>query len=189
MSVISYLRDGGVVQGLTEDTVRDWLDKIRDKVGMAARQRSCEPREFAATLVAAIVSERNAAFAHIGDGACVIRRRDQTEWEVQSWPAHGEYASSTYFITDDPEPKLQFTTVSEPIFELAIFSDGLERLALDFTALRASEKFFNPMFAPIPTEKTGRNRALSKTLRSFLDSQKITARTDDDKSLLLARRA
>ena len=189
MSAAAYLRAGATVEGVTKDIIRSWIDEIRDKIGLAAQDRNSEPREFAATMVAAIVSDRNAVVAHIGDGACVVRRRDQTEWEVPSWPAHGEYASSTYFITDDPEPSLQFTTIAEPISEIAIFSDGLERLALDFTAFRASEKFFDPMFAPISVERTGRNRALSKTLRTFLASPKITARTDDDKSLLLARRA
>ena len=189
MSVVDYLRTEATVEGLTEDVVRTWLDDVRDKIGLAALHNNCEPREFAATLVAAIVSEHHAVLAHIGDGACVVRRHDQREWEVPSWPAHGEYASSTYFITDDPEPNLRFLTIGEPLSEIAIFSDGLERLALDFTALRASEKFFDPMFAPISTEKTGRNRALSNTLRTFLDGPKITARTDDDKALLLARRA
>jgi len=188
-SVVAYLRSGGSVEGITADAVRIWLDEIRDKIAAAARNRDSEPREFAATLVAAIISESGAIVCHIGDGACVIRRHAQAEWEVPSWPAHGEYASSTYFVTDDPQPNLQFSTIAEPISEIAIFSDGLERLALDFTNIRPSEKFFNPIFAPLSTETTGRNRTLSKSLRAFLDGPQITSRTDDDKSLLLARRA
>lgn len=188
MSAAGHLRLDGAGREVTIDLVRTWVDEIRDKIGLSASLKGCEPREFAATLVAAIVLKQCAYVVHIGDGACVVRRESRSEWEVPSWPSHGEYASSTYFITDDPEPHLQFQVISEPLSEVALFSDGLERLALDFTALRASEKFFDPMFAPISVEKVGRNRKLSKTLRDFLDSPKITDRTDDDKSLLLARR-
>jgi hypothetical protein len=44
------------------------------------------------------------------------------------------------------------------------------------------------MFAPLANLEAGRNRALSKSLRSFLDSQQVVQRTDDDKSLVMARR-
>lgn len=186
---VTYVRDGGIVDNIKEDTIRNWLDEIRDRISAAARSKDSVPREFAATMIAAVVSDRIATIAHIGDGACVLRRRENQEWEVPSWPAHGEYASSTYFVTDDPQPNLRFTIIDAGISELAIFSDGLERLALDFSDNRPSEKFFGPMFAPIAVNRAGRNRSLSKALRSFLDSPKITERTDDDKSLVLARRA
>jgi hypothetical protein len=109
-------------------------------------------------------------------------------WDVPSWPAHGEYASSTYFVTDDPEPRLQFVQLADGISELAVFSDGIERLALDFANKTASERFFDPMFAPLARSAPGRNRTLSSNLRRYLDSPRIIDRTDDDKSLILARR-
>jgi hypothetical protein len=98
------------------------------------------------------------------------------------------YASSTYFITDDPEPKLDFISLNGECSELAVFSDGIERLALDFGNLNAFERFFDPMFAPLKKLGPGRDRALSAGLRRYLDSPRVTERTDDDKSLVLARR-
>lgn len=118
----------------------------------------------------------------------MLRRKGSASWEVPSWPAHGEYASSTYFVTDDPEPRLQFNSVEGEFTELAMFSDGIERLALDFLSKSASDRFFNPMFAPLARLGPGRDRALSATLRQYLDSPRVLERTDDDKSLILARR-
>lgn len=184
----AYLQTGGTVQEITEEHIRDWLDDIRDRIRQVAKMKDSEPRHFAATLVAAIISDYSAVISHVGDGACVLRRAEKSELEVPTWPAHGEYASSTYFITDDPQPNLQFASLSGQFSEVALFSDGLERLALDFATKKAFPRFFAPMFAALENSHHGRNRILSISLRSFLNSEQVTQRTDDDKSLLLARR-
>ena len=136
----------------------------------------------------AIVSD-GAGTAEFGaaGGACVVRS-DDTEWQVPSWPAHGEYASSTYFVTDDPQPQLRYVSTVGQYTKVAVFSDGLERLALDFTNTLAVARFFDPMFSPLSDSEPRRDRQLSAQLRKFLDSGRVVERTDDDKSLILARR-
>jgi hypothetical protein len=138
--------------------------------------------------VSAIVFNDHAVISHIGDGACVLRKRGSMSWEVPSWPAHGEYASSTYFVTDDPQPNLQFSLIEGEVSELAVFSDGIERLVLDFSNKTAFEGFFDPMFRPLATLGPGRERSLSASLRKYLDSPHVLERTDDDKSLVMAKR-
>jgi hypothetical protein len=164
------------------------LDDVRNRIYRAAEMRATIPRQMAATLIGAIVYPDRAIVCHVGDGACVLRRKNSKLWEVPSWPAHGEYASSTYFITDDPEPKLDFISLNGEFSELAVFSDGIERLTLDFGNLNAFERFFDPIFTPLTKLGPGRDRALSASLRRYLDSPRVTERTDDDKSLVLARR-
>jgi hypothetical protein len=185
---VSYLRDQQSLDGITRDLVRDWMDEIRNRIFRSAELRATEPRQMAATLIGALVCSNRAIVCHIGDGACVLRRKGGSLWEVPSWPAHGEYATSTYFVTDDPEPRLQFNSIEGEFSELAMFSDGIERLALDFMNKSASDRFFDPMFAPLAKLGPGRDRGLSVSLRKYLDSPRILERTDDDKSLLLARR-
>jgi Protein phosphatase 2C len=185
---IEHVRAGEPLKSISEETVRDWLDVIRDRIARAADQRGAKPRDLAATLVSAIVCVDRAIVCHIGDGACALRQVGNSNWEVPSWPLHGEYASSTYFVTDDPQPNLQFCTADGEFSDIAVFSDGLERLALDFQNKTAFGRFFDPMFAPLANLEAGRNRALSKSLRNFLDSQQVVKRTDDDKSLVMARR-
>jgi protein phosphatase 2C-like protein len=113
----------------------------------------------------------------------------RAEWQVPSWPVQGEYASTTNFVTDDPEPITNVSYVGGDIAGVALFSDGLERLALDFATKRAFTPFFNSMFKSLPDEASGRYRQLSRDLRTFLDGPPVTQRTDDDKTLIMARRA
>lgn len=131
-SAVSHLRKSGPPEEITEEVIRRWIDDVRDRIFRAAGLHDTTPRQMAATLVSAIIYPSRAIVCHIGDGACVLRRKGTQSWEVPSWPAHGEYASSTYFVTDDPEPRLDFVSIEAEFSELAIFSDGIERLALDF---------------------------------------------------------
>jgi Protein phosphatase 2C len=185
---VSHIRSFQSLDNVTHNLVLDWLDDIRNRIFRSAELRATEPRQMAATLIGALVCSNRAIVCHVGDGACVLRKKGSRVWEVPSWPAHGEYASSTYFVTDDPEPRLQFNSIDAEFAELAMFSDGIERLALDFINKSASDRFFNPMFAPLATLGPGRDRKLSGSLRQYLDSPRVLERTDDDKSLVLARR-
>ena len=107
---------------------------------------------------------------------------------IGTWPSQGEYASTTYFVTDDPEPRVTVSHVEEAVGEVAIFSDGIERLVLDFSSRTAFAPFFDKVFGPIDGNSTGRDRALSKHLKALLESPSVCEKTDDDKTLFLAKR-
>jgi hypothetical protein len=186
--LVNYARLEESSETISEETARQWLDDVRDRISIYADAKASTPREFAATLVAAIVFPNQMTVCHVGDGACAVRKQGNQEWEVASWPAHGEYASSTYFVTDDPEPALRLSNWEGEFTDIAIFSDGLERLALDFQNKRAFNRFFNPMSAPLVGRPPGRGRTLSAQLRKFLNGSQVTDRTDDDKSLVVASR-
>jgi hypothetical protein len=187
-SVARHFRAGRCVTEVTPELVRTWLDDIRDRIAVAATRLSATPRDFASTLVASVVAPDGAVIVHVGDGACVYRHCNDSDWKVGTWPAQGEYAATTFFVTDDPEPTINFAKVSESIGDLAVFSDGIERLALDFATKTAHAPFFDKMFAPLSSTAPGRDRTISKALRSFLDGPLVCDRTDDDKTVILARR-
>ena len=103
-----------------------------------------------------------------------------------TWPAHGEYASTTFFVTDE-QPRISIQRRATPISALVAFTDGLERLALDFSATAPHAPFFEGVLAPIcQSPVTGRDAKLSQQLARYLDSPAVNARTDDDKTLLIA---
>jgi hypothetical protein len=67
---------------------------------------------------------------HVGDGACAVRLNNARSWLVPSWPAQGEYASTTYFVTDDPKPRTisaVFPTNRQVLPKVRIFIDALKQ--------------------------------------------------------------
>lgn len=166
--------------------IEEWIDDLRDMIAQAARTRNLTSRDFATTLVAMVVTPSSACAIHIGDGAIVARMRGADAWSAISWPEHGEYASTTYFVTDDTEARLRTAVIEEPIAELVLLSDGLERLALDFSEALPHEAFFAPFTRAIDAARPGFQRELSRQLASYLASDLVNQRTDDDKSLIVA---
>ena len=167
-----------------DDTLKDWIDEIRDRISMAADRRGTSPRQFAATLAALFVAPTEILALHIGDSAIV--GRCGLEWEALCWPENGEYASTTFFITDDPSPRLNIIRQQRQHDAFAIFSDGVGDLALSVIDKRAHPGFFNPMIRPVDSaDASGRLPELSRKLRSYLAGPTVCERTDDDKTLIL----
>lgn len=185
----AYVKSGGNVASLSHQIALDWLDDIRDRIATAANERGAAPRDFAATLIGCVVTPDHTTFVHVGDGAGVVRLVATEDWQVGSWPSHGEYASTTYFVTDDPEPNVSISHVQGRVGEVAIFSDGLERLVLNFSSQTAFAPFFDKVFAPLTRScAPRRHRRLSGHLTDLLNSPSICDKTDDDKTLFLAKR-
>ena len=185
-SAIEHVRQGHDLKSFSIDLAKEWIDDIRDRIGAAAARAAALPRDFAATLVGCLIGNESSVFIHVDDGASVFRRRDEPNWNVPTWPA--QYAATTFFVTDEPEPNLQFAMVTGSIEEVAVFSDGLEKLVLEFSTRRAFSPFFEKMFMPLRDSPAGRNRTLSRVLRDFLDGPSVCEKTDDDKTLILAKR-
>ena len=174
---------------LDEETTRDWLDAVRDRINAEAERVSLKPRDYAATIVAIIADSLGVTIIHVGDGAVAVKATDSETWSVPSWPYQGEYASTTSFITDDPQPRLDFVAMDCPISAFAIFSDGIERLVLDFANRVPHAPFFERMVKPVMAlSNPGRDADLSKALQSYLSSPAVCERTDDDKTLILGAR-
>ena len=167
------------------DTVRTWVDEARQRIRSAAERRGLSAREFACTLVLALSNGQETLVAHIGDGGIVARLADGGTWQALSWPDHGEYASTTRFVTDEPPTPLRTNITRQPIDALALFSDGIERMVLDMATQTPFARFFSAMAAPLPKEP-GKAHTLSSQLKSWLNSEAVNSRTDDDKTLVMA---
>jgi hypothetical protein len=169
----------------SDEEIWSWIDEARERINGAAQSRSLERREFSTTLVAVLATCTEALLLHIGDGA-VVTQIDGS-WRAASWPAQGEYASQTYFITEDPAPQLRLTRLSCHLDGFALFSDGIERLVLDFATQTVPASFFDGMMKPLASSAAvGRDQNLCVSLKRYLDNARINERTDDDKSLILA---
>lgn len=170
----------------TREQFESWVDAARACVLEKASANDATPRQLACTLLAAIVGEDWAAFAQIGDGVIIF---DGPEgYELAFWPDNGEYANTTRFLTeDDYRANLRIEIVNRQVSELAVLTDGLQMLALDFGQAKVHDRFFAPLFR---TVKNGQDEeTLRASLLEFMDSKRVNDRTDDDKTLLLATRS
>ena len=111
--------------------IEAWVDAARERVLEEAATQGVVPRQLACTLLVAIVGDGWAAFAQIGDGVIVFN--GDAGYELAFWPDNGEYANTTRFLTDDDYRKhLRIEIVPRQVSELAVMTDGLQMLALDF---------------------------------------------------------
>ena len=164
-----------------------WVAEVRLAILIHASTRGCDMGEFAATLLFAISNGASTITAHIGDGAIIGRCVGTNVFIDLSWPESGEYVSTTFFLTD-AVPRLRVgVTTDIAIDRLAVLTDGVERLALCFADKTPHQPFFNGMFGPVAASVApGCDRNLSDQLATFLSSDSVNARTDDDKTLVLA---
>lgn len=175
------------VATVTDDTNLGFLERIRATIQKEAGEQGRAPRDYACTLLCAMVGERHAAFFQVGDGAIVAA--SSGAYGVVFWPAAGPYANMTHFVSDEDAPEnVQSVCVEARIDEIALFSDGLQRLALSFADLTPHAPFFDPMLAALRATPDEKCPDLEEQLRLFLGSAAVNQRTDDDKSLILATR-
>ncbi len=115
--------------------------------------------------------------ASIADELCFIKTM-HTE-SINHAPA------TTMFLTGDRyEDHVEFQAAEGDFTDVALMTDGVERLALSFEGRTPHTPFFDPLFnalrsAPAPA-------ALNTELCRFLESDSMKRRSDDDKTVILA---
>lgn len=165
----------------------DAATAARDRLSAVARDQAIELREFASTLLAVITGPQGGAVLQIGDGVIVVSEQG-SDWRWAFWPQHGEYANTTHFLTDeDATAFLQVDHLGAAVSDIALTTDGLERLALHYGSKAVYRPFFDGIFNPLhQAEGAGEITSLSTALDAFLKSERVSARTDDDVSLIIA---
>jgi hypothetical protein len=164
---------------------QEHLRATAENVGATARDMAC-------TLIAAVIAPGSAVFIQIGDGVAIVgpRTEPSNEFSWVFWPERGEYANTTTFLSDEQVAEhVQHTVVPDGIDEVALLTDGIQSLVLDYKEHAAHAPFFSSMMAPLRARTdSGHIDGLSAKLAAYLDSAQINARTDDDKTLILASR-
>lgn len=169
---------------LTRDDLVVWLEEIQERIAALAEAENAAPRDFACTLLFLAASEQKTICAQVGDGAIVLN--DGECLEVAHWPENGEYANQTFFVSEgDAQEHLQFASFG-PVRDFVVFSDGLQRLALNESERRPHVGFFRPLFDTVRAAyKLDRTK---NELEAFLSSDRVNSKTDDDKSIVIGCR-
>jgi hypothetical protein len=186
--VVERLADGVPVE--EEDwhlLLRAVFQTARDAVAAEAAKGKSPLAELSTTLLLAIATPELVAAGQVGDGAVVARLADESFVAVTRPPVQ-EYVNETTFLTSpDFLGPAQFAVRRAPLTGLALFSDGLQMLALKMPQGSPHGPFFTPLLRFLADVKE-RNTA-EEQLRRFLQSPRITERADDDLTLVLAVRA
>ena len=160
------------------------LQVARAAVEAEAATREVQARDLACTLIAVVATPELIAVAQIGDGAAVAGDNQGCAIAL-TIPPCGEYINETIFlISPNALETAQFHVRREKMAHLAVFSDGLQMLALKIPEGTPHGPFFAPLFrfsAQVQDESDAQQQ-----LESFLRSPRVCDRTDDDLTLLLA---
>lgn len=182
-----FFSQGKVLTDLSRGVIEQWITQISDQIGELANEEGLSRREYACTLLVVAMKPMEGWFFQVGDGAIIVGT--EGEYYPIFWPMAGEYVNSTYFITDTSAVEhLQVEMINDRFMEdVALLSDGLQGLALQFATRTAHTPFFRPMFTRLAEENNpGLSSILSASLQNFLDSEAVCIRTDDDKTLILS---
>ncbi len=173
---------------LDESAVYAVLEDVYDILQKQATAVEAELNDFSCTLLGCCIAPAQAIFFQLGDGA--IARLTDSGYAHIWWPDNGEYQNATSFLIDDPNfGSLKILVLDEPVDEVALFTDGLQMLALNYEQQQIHQPFFNALFPSLRLADAAEKRTiLNRRLEEYLDSTAINARTDDDKTLLLATR-
>jgi hypothetical protein len=183
--VIATLRQDGDLSRVTDDMIRHWVTAARDAIAAEAAGTGKQLKAYACTLIGAVTGRDHALFFQIGDGAIVVGAGG--EYRTIFWPEQGEYANTTFFVTDESYlDRLSILHCGSSPGEIALFTDGLQNLVLSFSQKKAQAGFFRPLFDALRNDPGNGFSGLSGGLGSFLSRDDISARSDDDKTLVLA---
>src|SRR5262249_34327425 len=144
-----FLARNRSLAAITKEDAHEWLDTVRKAIADHASDTEYEVRDYACTMLFALVGAEVAVFLQIGDAVIVVNDEDQ-HWSWVFWPERGEFANTTYFVTDAPAAdRLRFEQRHVSIDEIALLSDGIEPLVLHYATRTIHAPFFDRMFGPV----------------------------------------
>jgi 3-deoxy-D-manno-octulosonate 8-phosphate phosphatase KdsC-like HAD superfamily phosphatase len=172
-----------------QNVLREAAALARKRLLEAAEEKQASPRDLACTLLAVVLAPLGGAALQIGDGV-IVTADQKPEWRWVFWPQKGEYANTTFFLSDERAlADAVACDLGDDVQDVALMSDGVEPLALHFASRTAHAPFFKSVFTPLhASAANGEAPELSTALSAMLTTPAVRTRTDDDTTLVLATR-
>lgn len=170
-----------------EQMLKEAFSEVRASLVKLAAAEGNSLSAYACTLMVAVVMADSWHALHIGDGAIVGVLADGSV-STLSAPERGEFVNSVTPITSTRYQRAQrYGEGHERLEGIAVFSDGIQNLCINYKTGAAFDGFFQPIlswFRGLPRD-FDRTTALAK----LLDSAQIRQKSDDDLTLVLALRS
>jgi hypothetical protein len=139
-------------------------------------------RDYSATVVAAMVSEKGGFILHVGDGIATAfgeTQRGQIKLSSQSNPKNGEYANETFYLTEpDWVRNVYITPISHPALVL-LCTDGAQDVLYDGNS-PATERVVALLNLCLAEGDTA-----GLALEAFFSSPEAARRSNDDKGCII----
>jgi len=182
---VQYLHN--VSEFLTSDAstwvpaVRGAFDAARGSIIDFGRAQGIDARQFATTLQVALLGQTAYCYGRIGDGGGV-GRFDGALIPLAPAPANGFVNETTFLTSGGSAPDVVFR--ADHLSECAIFTDGLQHLAMQLSEWKPHDPFFSPLFQFVRT--TPDVGVAQESLGAYLRTDKVDKRTHDDRTLVVS---
>jgi hypothetical protein len=162
----------------------DALKSAQKAIELEAITQNIETRDLATTLILVVASPDMVVAGQVGDGAVVIEDYKGNIIGLTK-PNIGEHINETTFITaTDAQDSLMIEEWHGTVAHIAVFSDGLQMLALNMPEGIPYIPFFSSLFRFLSGINS--EQKLEEQLSILLQSPRVRERADDDLTLLLA---
>jgi len=160
------------------------VESVRSRLTVVATEIDGNLSDLASTLLVFVATPSWLAGMQIGDGFVVIRPKNG-EYRLLFQPDKGEYINETTFVTSDQVLEaMQVKVLPQVPSFICAATDGVERVSLNLVQWMPFSPFFEPLEAYL--QETEKPEQDDDYLNAFLNSDRLNARTTDDKTLLLS---
>jgi hypothetical protein len=168
-----------------EAVLLECMTEVRRQISHVAEAANLTPRDYACTFLGVVSAASRTALIQVGDGGIVVDFGEGLSLPIV--PMSGEYANMTYFVTDeDAMARVQTKELPGVLHNLAVFTDGIQRLAINMATYTPHPPFFTRFFQVLSQSSLEDEDKLQDALLVFLSSEAVDAKTDDDRTLVLA---
>ena len=115
--------------------------------------RESRVEDYHCTLILVAWVEDQVAAAQVGDGAAIVEH--DRVCKMLTVPRQGEYVNETFFLTEPHFQQTMFTRETSGITALALFTDGLQKYAVDFRNRKANADFITRAITAMRNAETG----------------------------------
>ncbi|MBF2055955.1 MAG: protein phosphatase 2C domain-containing protein [Cyanobacterium sp. T60_A2020_053] len=159
------------------------LNEILINIDKKAEDLNCSDQDLACTLMVFVATPQWLLAMQIGDGFMVYKTSDG-DLNLIFDADKGEYINETTFVTSsNAVAEMQVKILETKPYFLCASTDGLEKVAIQYKNKQPFLPFFNPLEEYLrETTETDQDNYI----QDFLNSERLNARTTDDKTLLLA---
>jgi len=172
------------IQADAEILFKEMIQEVIAALQTEAEQAEYSLRELGCTLLSFISTPNWLACMQIGDGFIVTQAEQMDAFDLLFEPSKGEYINETVFVTSENAVEyMQVAVRAQHHPFVCAATDGLEKVAIRFHDWQAFAPFFKPFLDCLRSVPSGQDR--QTYLETFLESDRLNAKTDDDKTLLL----